>query len=270
MVGGLLAVVVIAMVALAQPGDAAPDRRLQTTTAGCRTALNSMLEDSNWRFMNNSLVRWCRMRLENEMARCCTIADFANGRGQGCGDCLADCVHQHFDDLCNKEFGKACVVVRKPFAATSLIVDGREQGTPDLVVRESFCVPRACDNNADKDALIPWYGTLYVSLLNGWHGDYDEATLECPSNVMTVLLLVIAGLVLFAAAVPISIMLFTAPKERGRTLISQADMQDDADDQMGMSDMYMTDQSSAGRLRNTAQGDTMGSGPPFAMTAGSG
>lgn len=237
----------------------------QTTSSKCRTALNGMLEDENWRFMNNSFTRWCRMRAENEMARCCGLADFANGRGEGCSNCEADCIHAHFDNMCNSQFGKACYVLRKPFHREREGLHAKE-----LIVKESFCVPENCNNNQDRDALMGWYGTLYVSLLDGWHADYDDATLVCPSAVGMVIFYVMLILILIAACIPVSIILFKAPKERGKTMISQEEMQAEADDGAGITEMADTvGTGGMQRLRNSAQGDSMQGQQQMAITGGS-
>merc|ERR1712224_619874 len=99
-----------------------------------------MLKDPNWMLMNTTWTKWCRIRTENEMANCCSVADFAEGRAEGCSsDCLARCIHPPFDSFCDEHFGKACTVLRKPFYRS---------GAPGLQVRESFCVPEDCDNVA--------------------------------------------------------------------------------------------------------------------------
>ncbi|CAE7320810.1 unnamed protein product [Symbiodinium sp. KB8] len=106
-------------------GEAAP-RRLQTSQQ-CRIDLEDMLRDPNWDYVNNSATRWCRLRLENEMASCCRVANFAEGKGEDCSNCVANCLHQNMITLCNQNFGQACIVKRKPFFRT---------GAPDV---EAWC-----------------------------------------------------------------------------------------------------------------------------------
>lgn len=197
--------------ALARPAASAA-----IPSKACSTKLDSMLVDPNWVLLNNSAVRWCRVRLENEMARCCRLADFARGRGEGCTNCAADCQHQPFIDLCNKYFGRACTVKRKPFF---------KSGAPELVVAESFCLPDTCDNDVDRDLMVLWFGTGYRGQRNGWHLDYDQAVLECESRAVTAIIAIVVSLVGVALAIPCSIFLFKAPRQRGRTLVSQAEMQ---------------------------------------------
>eukprot|EP00931_Biecheleriopsis_adriatica_P068906 TRINITY_DN42803_c0_g1_i1.p1 TRINITY_DN42803_c0_g1~~TRINITY_DN42803_c0_g1_i1.p1 ORF type:complete len:262 (+),score=44.28 TRINITY_DN42803_c0_g1_i1:52-786(+) len=201
--------------------SAAEERRLTTSTQ-CRTSLDLMLKDPNWKYVNNSATRWCRLRLENEMASCCTVANFAEGKAEGCSDCLAHCMHQNMIDLCVNHFGAACAVRRKPFFKT---------GAADLEVLESFCVPHECNNVPDRDALITWFAALYVGKRNGWHLDYDEARLECPSDAIAVLIGLAVAVVACLLGIPCGWFLLWAPKEKGLTLISQSDMQAQADDE---------------------------------------
>lgn len=199
------------VVGLARPAAAA-----NVPTKGCSQTLDTMLNDGNWLFVNDSATRWCRLRLENEFAKCCTVADFARGYSENCGQCSADCMHQPFMDICGKYFGKVCTVKRKPFFKT---------GAPDIEVLESFCVPSACDNSNDRELLMAWFGTAYRGRRAGWHADYDSAVLDCPSSAVTIIVAVVFALIGIVGMLPLGIFLFKAPRERGRTLISQSEMQ---------------------------------------------
>eukprot|EP00913_Durusdinium_trenchii_P018950 g17808.t1 len=181
-------------------------------------------------YVNNSQTRWCKLRLENTMATCCRIANFAQGRGEDCSGCVSSCIHQN-------------------------------------MVHETFCVPKECNNGADRDALVAWFAAYYVARRDGWHMDYDEerwglgtssallAVLECTSGVVTAIIVTITVIVCIVSCIPISIFLFKAPKERGRTLISQEQMQ--AESMRGDED---PPDDMDGTLRSTAGGgDTMGS-----------
>lgn len=186
-----------------------------STSAPCRASLEAMVNDTSYQNMNNSLIRWCRLRLENTMANCCELADFVTGRGEGCVDCMADCKHRHFEALCTKSFGKACTVQRFPFP----------EAAPQLELQESFCVPEACNNAVDKEALLAFYHSQFEDLRVGWHKDYNKGTLTCPSNALEVTIAVILSIIAVCAAGPIAFILFCAPRERGKTLVTQADMQ---------------------------------------------
>lgn len=175
-----------------------------------------MINNPNWQLMNNSAMRWCRVRLENEMANCCQLADFVTGRGEGCTDCMADCVHRHFDDLCNRHFGQACLVERFPFDLT---------GAPEVQVTESFCVPEACNNRVDRDALLAFYDSEYQDVRVGWLLNYNKGTLTCPGNELFVAVIVVVCVLLCCGSIPICWFVCVAPRERGKTLVSQADMQ---------------------------------------------
>eukprot|EP00437_Effrenium_voratum_P015508 CAMPEP_0181443352 /NCGR_PEP_ID=MMETSP1110-20121109/24508_1 /TAXON_ID=174948 /ORGANISM="Symbiodinium sp., Strain CCMP421" /LENGTH=151 /DNA_ID=CAMNT_0023567323 /DNA_START=348 /DNA_END=803 /DNA_ORIENTATION=- len=141
--------------------------------------------------------------------------------------------------LCDQNFGQACIVKRKPFFRT---------GAPEVEVHETFCVPSDCNNGPDRDALMAWFAAMYVARRDGWHLDYDEASLECPSGVVTAIIVTVVIIVCIVACIPISIFLFKAPKERGRTLISQEQMQAES--------MRGEEEDS---LRDAGIGDTMGS-----------
>jgi len=180
----------------------------------------NMLDDDNWKFMNNSASRWCRVIVENKMSSCCSNAEFAKGKADNCPDCIADCMHDHFISFCNKYFGKACLVKRKPF----------HQNGVSLTVHESFCIPEDCDNSEDlsRSAIMKWYAWHYRARRYHWMADYDEAEIECPNNVALIVFSVLGGFALVLAAIPVGLFLFRAPKERGRTLVSQQDMNEDS------------------------------------------
>lgn len=236
---------VVAVLGLAGAKGEAEPRRLQaaSTSNACRTALEDMLRNKNWLFMNDTMTRWCRIKLENEFTNCCGLADFYKGKAEGCSNCDADCIHAPFDKFCNTHYGQACLVTRSPFFQT---------GAQELQVKESFCVPEDCNNAGDRDALMTWYATLYRSRRGGWHQDYDKVTLECPSNTLAIIMWTLFVMVLLVCLVPVGFFLFKAPKERGRTLISQADMQE-------MNDSSQVEAIDNADLRGAAQGqDALG------------
>lgn len=177
-----------------------------------------MLNNEHWIKMNDTYTRWCRIKAENEMAKCCSVADFAAGRGEGCGECLAECTHTHMMKLCSSHLGgSACSVDRKLF-----------EDAPIRVI-ETMCVPEDCNNGSDKDAFIAWFSTLYAGRLNGWHAYWDDATLTCASAAMMAVIWTILAVVIVIFSLPLLYFLFVAPKEPGKTLVSQADMQAQAD-----------------------------------------
>jgi len=197
-------------------GAQGSEARRLTTSSDCRSSLDAMLRDANWLYVNNTVTRWCRIKLESKMADCCQLEDFNRGYAEGCSGCTADCTNQLMIDLCNKWFGKGCSVSRHPFLST---------GAPGVQVMETFCVPAACTNNADLLALMPWYDSIYRSRRAGWFANYDDAALTCPSNAAIIIVIVVACVLGIVLMIPLGFILFSAPKERGRTLISQADMQ---------------------------------------------
>eukprot|EP00928_Gymnodinium_smaydae_P047332 TRINITY_DN31580_c0_g1_i1.p1 TRINITY_DN31580_c0_g1~~TRINITY_DN31580_c0_g1_i1.p1 ORF type:complete len:257 (-),score=56.81 TRINITY_DN31580_c0_g1_i1:130-900(-) len=203
------------------PAAAQEGRRL-VTSGPCIAALDTMIKNDDWKFMNTTWTTWCRVKLENEMAKCCSVADFEKGRGEGCGSCQASCIHPPFIAMCNAWFGTACVVSRKPFHRT---------GAPELISDETFCVPTECNNAADRQSLMQWYAAKYKTLRAGWHRNYDSTELNCPDGVaeaMGITVAVIVGIIGFAF---LWWFLRTAPKEKGRELVSQSDMvQEDEDD----------------------------------------
>lgn len=189
-----------------------------STSMQCRAGLDAMLKDENWVWVNTSYTRWCRIRLENEMAQCCGVGDFEKGRAEGCSECSANCVYVPMDRLCSKYFGKACKVNRKPFYRT---------GAKGLEVEESFCVPYDCDNPADRSVLMTWYSATYKARRGGWHRDWDEAELLCPDSIIQSIVYTLLAIVGFFILVKVYIFLRWAPKEPGRTLDVAMDEGDD-------------------------------------------
>lgn len=221
-----------------EASSSSPGRRLSTSSK-CRQALDTMLNNENWMYVNESYTRWCRIKAENEMARCCQLADFAFGRGEGCAEgtgCSTTCHHTNMVDLCGAHFGRACNVDRKLF-----------EGAP-LRVSETFCVPEGCDNGSDRENLIAWYSTLYAGRLNGWHGDWDDAKLECPNAAVGALLYTILAGFIAAVVLPLLWILRVSPKQGGRVLMTQEENQDGEDDGVDL------------RGAGLGGGDTIGSG----------
>lgn len=210
-----------------------------------------MLDSSDWQFWNNTATRWCRIIVENKMSACCTDAEFAKGIAGDCPDCIANCMHTQYIEFCNKHFGKACKVVRRPFHAN---------GVMGLTVHESFCIPHACANSEDleRSAILKWFAWHYRMRRIHWHYDYDEAIVECPDSILLIVFSILAGFIVVLGSIPVGLFLFKAPKERGRTLISQADMQDSAQDSVPIGEDEDT-------LRSAAfgGGDTLGSTASF-------
>lgn len=193
-----------------------------TVSQSCGLSLDAMLADTNWQRMNDTFTRWCRIKLESDFASCCSeLADFERGYGEGCqADCLAECLHYQYAQFCNEWFGTACVVNRVP--------------APDVNsfhVEETFCVPKDCMNGADQDGLMTWYSASYESLRAGWHEDYLQATLSCPSvagmvmTIFAIIFLIVIGLFLIYWFV------FRAPPVKGSTLVTQADMNETDSDE---------------------------------------
>merc|ERR1719401_2790353 len=105
--------------------------------------------------MNMTMMKWCRIKVENKMSVCCDNAEFAKGTADSCKeDCKADCVHVKMQEMCDKYFGKACTFERKLFANLS-----------GFTVDETFCVPKECDNSNDlkNNALVLWYHNGYLN-----------------------------------------------------------------------------------------------------------
>lgn len=231
------------------PEESAQPRRLTTSTK-CRQALEYMLNDDGWIRMNRTYTRWCRIKTENEMARCCKLADFELGRGEECEtsftsgvpvetECFAKCHHSRLAGLCNSWYGRACEVERKIFKEIP------------LKVSETFCVPEECDNSNDRDNLINWFSTLYAKRLNGWHGDWDSAELLCPAAAIGALIWTGVGLILAPALCGVLYIVCVAPKEKGRLLITQEEMQAEANAE--------NNDSTPANLRGTAR--TVGDAP---------
>jgi len=210
-------------------GEAA-SRRLSTSTT-CRLALDNMVLDTNWLRVYNASSRWCRIRLENQMVHCCSISNFPQGTAEGCDAslCVADCRHTHMAGLCPR-FGQACLVRRNPFTQTGPFSGVRASDGPLMEVLETFCVPNDCNNGPDRDALMQWYNVRYRSSRTVWQANYDQAVLECDSGVLTIILATIACIAVALCCVPVFFYICVAPREKGRTLVSQAEMNADNPD----------------------------------------
>mmetsp|Transcript_59606 Transcript_59606/g.141829 ORF Transcript_59606/g.141829 Transcript_59606/m.141829 type:complete len:282 (-) Transcript_59606:141-986(-) len=207
-------------------------RAQEETSADCRIALDNMINDVNWQHINASQQAWCRLITENEFANCCQFAEFAKGKAEGCSQCDADCEHVQMQDFCNEYMGKACKLVRQPFFLT---------GAPEMKISETFCVPQDCDNRVDRENVVMWFHITYRALRapGSWHDDYETAVLDCPTMVADIIIITIAAVVGIIALVVLAWYLFKAPKERGQTLISQAEMaaQDEEEEEQSQGDL---------------------------------
>jgi len=201
-----------------------------TTSMQCMVSLRNMIYNEDWRFLNNTHMRWCRVVLENKMSTCCQMAEFAKGMADSCSDCKADCVHTQMTDMCNSHFGKACKLTRKPFSKNNI----------SMQVTETFCVPSACDNPDDlkNNLLVKWFDAQYRYERTAlWMYDYaDSEELECPSMLVTVILSVVGAILAIIIAIPLFIFLFKAPKERGRVLKSAEDDHEEDEDTLAAID----------------------------------
>lgn len=213
----------------AQP-EASP-RRLSTSVV-CREALDAMVNDVNWFAVHNTSSHWCRIRFENQMAHCCDISNFPQGTAEMCdaSKCVTDCRHMTMATFCTHLGGQACLVRRNPFTRTGPFSDVRLSDAPSLEVHETFCVPNECNNGPDRDELMQWYNVRYRPRRSGWQANYDQAILECDSGILTIILITIACIGGILCCMPILWYVCVSPKEKGKTLVSQAEMNADNPD----------------------------------------
>jgi len=203
----------------------------------CWRALLNMLEDENWKYMNDTASRWCRIRVENKMSTCCSNAEFAKGTADSCSDCTVDCTHNKMRDFCNAHIGgKACTLERKPFQVNS-------KNNITFTVLETFCVPSECDNSADlgDNLLIDFYDVQFKYLRvvdtmpqadreQHWLWDYSVAELTCPTITWIIVLVLVASAIFVPLAGALGYFLFVAKKERGRVLQSAEEDEDQQED----------------------------------------
>jgi len=188
-------------------------------TTECRASYTAMLNNKDYLFMENLMWNWCRIRMENKMATCCTNAEFAVGRSDSCdSDCVADCVHPQMAALCTSYFGKACSLSREPFSENDV----------SFKVMETICIPEECDNKDDLDSgyLMKWYHVAFKDRRYGqnYRFNYQEVTeFACPGNTVMIIMIVVGSSILIVAAIPLGFFLFKAPKERGRVLAGSDD-----------------------------------------------
>lgn len=218
-----------------------------SVSQACGLSLDAMLADTNYQRMNETFTRWCRVKLESDMALCCSdVADFERGYGEGCqGGCMAQCLHHQYKHFCNEWFGTACVVTRVPFSDVDI-----------FQVEETFCVPNDCLNGNDQNGLMTWYSASYESLRAGWHEDYTAATLSCPSPVGTVLTAFAIIFLVLGFCFLTYWFVFRAPPVKGSTMVSQAEMNDSSDDE----EVDETFADTTATLRKAGFGDTTMSG----------
>jgi len=161
--------------------------------------------------------------LENRMSTCCTNSEFAKGKADSCSDCYAMCMFEKMQTLCDAHFGKACTLTRKPFSKNNVT----------MAVVETFCVPKDCNNAEDlkNNLLVKWYDAQYrYERKQLWMYDYSDAEdLKCPTQMVTIIVSVIGGCIAIILGIPVSIILFKAPKERGRVLRGMEEDDEDED-----------------------------------------
>jgi len=228
-----------------------------STTMKCRVSLQNMLYNEDWIFMNDTASRWCRIRLENKMATCCANAEFAKGKAAcgKAGECVADCSHSKMADLCNSNFGKACLLTRQPFARFNVT----------MAVSETFCVPSECNNAEDlaNNLLVKWYDAQYRQERTStseladdtihWLENYGDSTpIECPTQTFIIILSVIIAIIVISISIPLGIFLFKAPKERGRVLRGIEEEDDEHDEDTPVE--ALQDQNASGTMGSSGFG----------------
>lgn len=177
----------------------------------CSESFNGMLGDTNYRYMNKTFQQWCRVRVENKLAGCCEIVDFAQGKADTCAEkCKVSCEHRPFEQLCNTWFGTACKVKRAPF----------HSNVSTFEITETFCLPKECVNDDDVDSFLMHYHIYYLNQrYSQWQKDYEHGTIECPQYTELLILIVVSSLVGFFLAVWLLVYLRRPPPQKGATMV---------------------------------------------------
>lgn len=175
----------------------------------CSESFNAMLQDPNYKYMNKTFQQWCRVRVENKIAGCCELVDFAQGKADLCvAKCQVSCEHRPFEQLCNTWFGTACKVRRAPFYTN----------VSTFEVTETFCLPKECQE--DKGEFLTHYHIYYESQrYSQWQKDYEHGEMICPDNTEMLVLIVVSSLIGFGLAVWLLVYLRRPPPQKGATLV---------------------------------------------------
>jgi len=177
----------------------------------CSESFNHMLADENYKYMNKTFQQWCRVRVENKLAGCCELVDFAKGKADLCVDkCEVSCEHTPMHQICNKHFGTACKVKRAPFFTN----------VSTFEVTETFCLPQQCVNKDDVSSFLLHYHIYYLSTrYQQWQKDYEHGELVCPDDTEMLVLIIVSTVVGFALLVWAICYLRRPPPQKGQTMI---------------------------------------------------
>lgn len=115
--------------------------------------------------------KYCRLRIENKLTACCNSIDFVNEQATECRPtCETQCQFHEYWETCQTHLGgQACVVERKPF----------KDNIPSFTLKEYFCLPQECLNDADKDSIMEHYAYSWQEGREGWRKDYGDSSIQC-------------------------------------------------------------------------------------------
>ena len=156
----------------------------------CYSSYVGMLADPNWRFHDSQSSRLCYVKLQNNIALCCSEADYASARFSDCDtsvECHVDCKYQAMETFCDSWIGKGCSI------------EYQLSNRFPLPAEASICVPSSCVG--EESEMLSYFRPE----LGG------TATIFCSSNIgrkvgigigATIAILIVTGFCFFAVRVP--------------------------------------------------------------------
>lgn len=181
--------------------------------AECEKEYISMFYNPQYQEMNQTVMKNCRVRVENKLQGCCNTVRFKEWGEksmalkdeivEGCSGCSVSCEHFYFAQFCDQFFGQACKVKRKPLSDL------------DFEIIETFCIPQACLNDHDRKGILSFFDIRYRRLRSGWRYNFREndAELICPDGMMENILIAGGALVFVIFMIFLILFLFKPPAE---------------------------------------------------------
>jgi len=179
----------------------------------CGKEYVGMYFNPNYQEMNRTVMKNCRVRVENKLQGCCDAVRFKEW-GENplatkdeivdkCSKCEVDCTHYYFAQFCNQFFGQACVVKRQPLSDL------------DFHILETFCIPNACLNDHDIKGVLSFFDIRYRRVRSGWRYNFKQegAELICPDGTMETVFIAVGAFVFVIGMILLILFLFKPPAE---------------------------------------------------------
>lgn len=183
-------------------------------TTECSKSFVQMYYNKDFQEMNTTVLKNCRVRVENKLQGCCETVRFKEWADknseatpkdivENCASkCSVNCEHFHFAQFCNAYFGRSCTLSRFPMKDL------------DFEILETFCIPEDCDNDKDRADVVAYFHLRWLRNRRGWRYNYENGELHCDDGSAEKALIAVGAVVAALMAVMLGLFLFKPPAEK--------------------------------------------------------